>query len=73
MNDKADKMNLEQKIAELEKLATQMERSEMPLEQALSVFEKSINLASQCVETLNDVSGKLQVLTEQAKRLQNEE
>ena len=66
-----DKMNLEQKIAELEKLATEMEKNEIPLDEALSVFEKSINLASECMETLNDMSGKLQVLTEQAKRLTN--
>ena len=65
--------NLEQKISELEKLAAEIERNEIPLEQALDVFEKSISLASECLETLNDQSGKLQVLTEQAKRLTNEE
>lgn len=66
-------MNLEQKIAKLEEFAAEMERNEIPLEQALELFEKSVNLASECIATLNDVSGKLQVLTEQVKRLTDEE
>jgi len=65
-------MNLEQKIAKLENLATEMEKNEIPLEQALALFEQSVNLAAECIETLNDASGKLQVLTEQAKRLTDE-
>lgn len=69
----SEKINLEQKIAELEKLATQMEQNDISLEKALSVYEKSITLAGECIETLNSVSGKLEELTEQAKRLYNEE
>ena len=68
-----DKMNLEQKIAKLEELAATMERSDTPLTEALAVFEQSINLASDCLETLNDASGKLQVLTAEVKRLSDEE
>ena len=66
-------MNLEQKIAKLEEMAAEMERNEIPLEEALATFEKSIKLASECIETLNSANGKLQVLTEQVKRLTNEE
>lgn len=72
MSDKK-RMNLEQKIAELEKLATEIEKNDIPLDEALAVFEKSISLASECIEKLNDQSGKLQELTEEAKRLCNED
>ncbi len=62
-------MNLEEKIAKLDQLATEIEDNEIPLEKAIAVFEESVGLASDCMKTLNDLSGKLTVLTEQVRRL----
>lgn len=66
-------MKLEEKIAKLDEFATAIEQKDVTLEDALDIFEQSVKLASECFETLNDCSGKLTVLSEQVKRLTDEE
>ena len=66
-------MKLEEKIEKLDKYATEIEKSDVPLEKALDIFAESVKLAEECMQTLNDCNGKLTVLTEQVKRLNNEE
>ncbi len=65
-------MKLEEKIAQLDEYATEIENNDIPLEKALEIFEKSVKLASECMQTLNDCNGKLAVLTEEVKRLTDE-
>ena len=64
-------MGLEEKIAQLDKLANQIEE-ESSLEKSLQIFEQSIALATECMATLNDCKGKLVVLQEKVKRLTDE-
>ena len=65
-------MKIEEKIAKLEKYASEIEQNDVPLESALEIFEQSVKLASECLQTLNDCSGKLAVLSEEVKRLTDE-
>ncbi len=65
-------MKLEEKIEKLEKYATEIEQDDVPLEKALEIFEQSVKLASECMQTLNDCNGKLAVLTNEVKRLTDE-
>ena len=65
-------MNLEEKIAKLDEYANQIEQDDTPLEKALDIFAQSVKLAEDCLKTLNDCSGKLTVLSEQVKRLTDE-
>lgn len=66
-------MKLEEKIAKLDQLATQIEAKDVALEDALKIFDQSVKLASECLQTLNDCNGKLTVLSEEVKRLTDEE
>ncbi len=66
-------MKLEEKIAKLDQLATQIEAKDVALEDALNIFDQSVKLASECLQTLNDCNGKLTVLSEEVKRLTDEE
>ncbi len=66
-------MKLEEKIEKLDKLATAIEQKDVGLEEALDIFEQSVKIASECLQTLNDCSGKLTVLSEEIKRLTDEE
>lgn len=66
-------MKLEEKIAKLDQLATQIEAKDVALEDALEIFDQSVKLASECLQTLNDCNGKLTVLSEEVKRLTDEE
>lgn len=65
-------MKLEEKIAKLDEFASEIEKNDLPLEKALEIFEQSVKLASECMQTLNDCSGKLEVLQEQVRRLTDE-
>ena len=65
-------MNLEEKIAKLEQLADEIEDS-VSLEKSLEIFEQSIQLANECMETLNDCKGKLVVLQEKVRKITDEE
>ncbi len=58
-------MNYEQAIAELQKILTQLEDENVKLEQALSLFEKSINLSKICFDKLNETEGKITTLKKQ--------
>lgn len=64
-------MNLEQKLNKLEELATQIEDG-VSLEKSLEIFEQSVKLADECMQTLNDCKGKLVVLQDKVRRLTNE-
>ena len=64
-------MNLEEKIAKLDELANEIEGN-VSLEKSLEIFEQSIQLANECMTTLNDCKGKLVVLQEKVRKITDE-
>ena len=65
-------MKLEEKLAKLDKIATQLE-SDIPLEDALKLFDESVKLANECMQTLSDCKGKLTVIQEKLRGIVDEE
>lgn len=65
-------MKLEEKLDKLDKIATQLE-GDIALEKALQLFEESVKLANECMETLNDCKGKLTVIQEKLRGTFDEE
>lgn len=59
-------MKLEEKLAKLEKIAVQLE-GDLPLEKALQLFDESVVLANECMQTLDDCKGKLTVIQEKLR------
>lgn len=55
----------ETKLAELESIATTMEKGDLSLEDALKQFEKGVKLAKDCQSTLAEAEQRVQVLTEE--------
>ena len=64
-------MNLEEKIAKLDELASEIEGN-VSLEKSLEIFEESIQLANECMTALNDCKGKLVVLQEKVRKITDE-
>ncbi len=64
-------MNLEEKINKLNELADKIE-GDVTLEESLKIFEQSVALANECMESLNDCKGKLVVLQEKVRKLTDE-
>ncbi len=64
-------MTLEQKIAKLDEMATQIEEG-VSLEKSLEIFDKSVILADECMKQLSDCKGKLTVLREKVRKMTDE-
>lgn len=65
-------MKLEEKLAKLDKIATQLE-GDIALEDALKLFDESVKLANECMQTLDDCKGKLTVIQEKLRGIVDEE
>ena len=55
-------MNFEEKLEKLEKLSSDIKRSDISLEDALKDFEEGIKLASGMEKELDEIEGKIQIL-----------
>jgi len=62
----------EECLQRLEKLVDQLERGDIPLEQALKLFEEGIQLSNSCRKELEEAEGKVEILLKQNGKLQPE-
>jgi exodeoxyribonuclease VII small subunit len=58
---------LEKTLEDLEQLVEKLEEGEMPLNQALTEFERGIKLTRQCQAVLKDVEQKIEILLADAE------
>lgn len=59
---KASSTNFETQLIELESIVEQLETGELPLEDALKVFEKGVTLSRQCQQLLSEAEQKVTIL-----------
>ena len=69
MSDKS----FEESLAELEKIATEIEKGDLGLEQAISEFEKGIKLSKECSEKLDHAEKRINILVKNENREMTEE
>lgn len=62
----------EECLQRLEEVVNQLERGEVPLEQALKLFEEGVQLSNSCRKELEEAEGKVEVLLKQNGKLQAE-
>ncbi len=62
----------EECIQRLEKIVDQLEKGEIPLEQALKLFEEGVELSNHCRKELEEAEGKVEILLKQNGKLQPE-
>ncbi|MDD3303578.1 MAG: exodeoxyribonuclease VII small subunit [Clostridia bacterium] len=55
----------EESLSELEKIATDIERGDLGLEQAIVEFEKGIKLSKECSEKLDNAEKRINLLVKQ--------
>jgi exodeoxyribonuclease VII small subunit len=60
---KPEEPGFEESLASLEAIVDQLERGELPLEQALSLFQDGVDLAGRCQRQLEQVQRKVEILT----------
>ncbi len=59
-------MSFEQSLARLEQIAAALDRDDLPLEEALRLFEEGIQRLREAGAALSDAEGKVRTLLEQA-------
>ncbi len=60
-------MNLEQELKQLEEIAKQLESEELPLEEAITLFERGIALATSIRTALSDAKVRIETVVEGAR------
>jgi len=55
---------LEEALEELEEVVNQLEQGDLPLEQALKLFERGITLTRSCQRSLEEAEQKVKILSE---------
>ncbi len=59
----AAKKNFEKNIDELEKIITELESGDAPLDKCIEMFENGVKLSSECLKLLDDAQQKITLLT----------
>ncbi len=62
----------EECLQRLEKIVDELERGDIPLEKALTLFEEGIQLSNSCRKELEEAEGKVEILLKQNGKLQPE-
>jgi exodeoxyribonuclease VII small subunit len=62
----------EECLQRLEKLVDELEKGNVPLEQALKLFEEGMQLSASCRKELEEAEGKVEILLRQNGKLQPE-
>ncbi|MBD3183662.1 exodeoxyribonuclease VII small subunit [Candidatus Poribacteria bacterium] len=57
-----EEIKFEDALARLEKIVEDLEKGELPLDQALTAFEEGIRLSRICTNQLNEAERKIEVL-----------
>ena len=55
-------MNYEEAVKELEKILSQLEAGELNLDEAIKLFEKSVELSKICFEKIKTTEGKVEII-----------
>ena len=64
--------NFEVSLQRLEEIVDELEKGNVPLEQALRLFEEGLKLSSSCRKELEEAEGKVEILLRQNGKLQPE-
>ncbi len=64
--------NFEASLEELEKVVKELEGGDLPLEQALALFEKGIALSDACRKQLQEAETRVEILLKKNDKVQAE-
>lgn len=62
----------EECLQRLEKIVSELEKGEIPLEKSLALFEEGMQLSNACRKELEQAEGKVEILLKQNGKIQAE-
>lgn len=64
-----ESMSFEESLRQLEFIVEELEKGDLPLEEALKLFEKGVELARFCHNKLDEVKRKVEILVKEGEQL----
>ena len=68
----AKKQAFEQSLARLEEIVRKLESANLPLDDAMKLFEEGMQLSASCRKELEEAEGKVEILLKQNGKIQAE-
>ena len=65
--------SFEDKMQELEKIVTELEKGELNLDESVKKFEEGMNISKQCSKMLEDTEKKITILLENNGEIKEED
>ncbi|MEF2964449.1 exodeoxyribonuclease VII small subunit [Paenibacillus sp. M1] len=62
MTQEQQELNFEEAMSQLEDIVSQLERGDVPLEQAIDLFQKGMQLSQLCGQKLSQVERKIEMI-----------
>ena len=66
-------INFEETIKELELIANELEKGELPLDKSVAKFEEGMKLSKACVEMLEEAERKISILLQENGKIEEED
>ena len=62
-------MNYEEAVKELENILEALEQGEISLDEAIKLFEKSVELSKTCFEKIKTTEGKVEIIKKELEQI----
>ena len=67
-----EEMNFEESMQELEKIATELEKGDLSLEESVTKFEEGMKLSKKCNSIIEEAEKKITILLQKDGKLEEE-
>lgn len=67
-----EEMNFEESMQELEKIATELEKGDLSLEESVTKFEEGMKLSKKCNNIIEEAEKKITILLQKDGKLEEE-
>ncbi len=72
MKEENDKINFEETMKQLEELANELEKGDLPLDKSVAKFEEGMQLSKACIEMLEEAEKKISILLQENGKIKEE-
>lgn len=72
MNKENNEINFEKTMKQLEELANELEKGDLPLDKSVAKFEEGMKLSKACIEMLEEAEKRISILLQENGQMKEE-
>lgn len=72
MKEENNEINFEETMKQLEELANELEKGDLPLDKSVAKFEEGMQLSRACIEMLEEAEKKISILLQENGKIKEE-